>query len=192
MRLILLAILFLTNSALADDKVIHTSVPTNFSPEEAYGVAISNERVAVIPGRIQQRENSSSIPVVVSSGEGTTLVASILKDSSGNYITSELTSPVESATKALCPNSIDDKNLASAQPAILQALVQVRAEKRALYQEKISKLLSGEFLTTIRRLESGFGLGGSVPISADMSPYELSERISALAVVLGNLEGQKK
>lgn len=192
MKTILLAILILANSALADDKVIHTSVPTNFTPEEAYGIAISNDRVAVISGRMQQRENSSSIPVVVSSGEGTTLVASILKDSSGNYITSELTSPVESATKALCPNSIDDKNLASAQPAILQALVQVRAEKRALYQEKVSKLLSGEFLTTIRRLESGFGLGGSVPISADMSPYELSERISALAVVLGNLESQKK
>lgn len=192
MKNLLFIFLLITNSALAADKIIETEAPSNFTPEEAYGVAITNERVSLVSGNLEQRDNAKTIPVKISSGEGTTLIASILKDSSGNYITSELTSPFESKAKAVCSNSIDDKNLASAQPAILQALVQVRAEKRALYQEKASKLLSGEFLTTLRRLESGFGLGGSVPISADMSPYELSERISALAVILGNLESQKK
>lgn len=191
MRTLLLSLL-ISSSAFAADKIIETSVPANFSPIEAFGLEIANGKIAIASGKLENRSNKNSIPVSLSTSEGASLVASILKDESGNYITSELTTPVVSKSKAACTSTIDDHNLASAQPAILQALVQVRAEKRELYKEKVTKLLEGDFLSTLRRLESGFGLGGSVPISPEMSPYELSERISALAVVLGNLESQKK
>ena len=191
MRYLIISLL-LCNYAFAQDAIIETSTAANFSPVEAFGIAISNNRAALVPAEIQARTSDQSIPVAIKAPDEASLIASILKDDSGTVVTSELESPAKAASKPECVNDITDKNLDSAQPALLQALVQVRAEKRALYQEKVSQLLSGEFLATLRRLETGFGLGGSVPLSADMSPYELSERISTLAVVLGNLESQKQ
>jgi hypothetical protein len=70
----------------------------------------------------------------------------------------------------------------------LQSLVDIRSKQRAQARAKISQAFSGDTLSRIRDLERDLGFQYSQPLSADLEPFELLDRLDRLARALETMK----
>lgn len=181
-KLILLAI-FLSHSLCVADTITF-SLPKMTGNKEAVGISVKEDKIFLHEAHIDSSSESTNLSFERKSEN--VLSTGVVFSDTAQQSASLLSATTENIPQ--CEDSIDQKTISQTQPALMQALVQVRAEKRELLKQKITDLLQGDFLQKLQQLESGFGLNVGAPISADISPYELSERISLLALVMGNVE----
>jgi hypothetical protein len=169
---------------------ISLPVQSGFTPISGYGIAISQDNISIIPSTPVSVDDSRVARLDFNLPKGTISYAGIIKDSGNNFVASPLkntTSPI----LPICKEQIDQKGAAANQTSLLQSLIQIRVEKRALMKKRVEDALDATLLEKLNKLENAFGLSPDIPLSADIDPYTLSERLSLLAVVLGNLEEQK-
>ena len=93
-------------------------------------------------------------------------------------------------TMPLCPPEEPDQSLQS-QLSVLASLVKVRAERRDNISKQLSNSLSADFLKRMNSYEAGFGFVYNTPLSKDLHPVELSERLTRVLIVLQRL-GKKR
>lgn len=79
-----------------------------------------------------------------------------------------------------CIEPEDPSALRISEVGPLQRLVEFRSKRRAVSREKIKLLLNEDLLSKIAKLESGFGLDRTKPLTAETHPLELIDRASRL------------
>lgn len=188
MRIFLLS-LFLISSALS--QTITIPLKEGFIPVSGYGIAITKEGVRLTPSSPVTLNDSGNATLSINLPNGAISYSGVIVDTLNNSVASPLKS-VSKAVLPLCKVQIDQKTASGSQTALLQSLIQIRAEKRDLLKKRVTEVLDPSLLEKLNRLEEAFGLSPDIPLSAKLDPYTLSERLSLLAVVLGNLEEQKQ
>lgn len=181
-KFIIISLFFSLSIAHAD--TIAVTLPTLSGNSEAVGVSVNEDKIFLHEARI--KSSPDGMELTFERKDENTLSAGVAFSDTAQQATSLLASAKSELLQ--CEENIDQKTISQTQPALIQALVQVRAEKRELLKQKVSELLQGEFLQKLQQLEAGFGLNVGAPLSSSLSPYELSERISLLALVMGNIE----
>lgn len=91
-----------------------------------------------------------------------------------------------------CPDKINLPPAIEDQYANLQKLVEIRGQRRAISQTRITRIMQDAFLEKLRKLERGFGLDQKKELAPDMNPLELLDRLSRLQTALRNYQANKK
>lgn len=185
----LLCTLILASISMSES--ISLPLQPGFTPISGYGIAISQDNISITPSTPVSVDDSRIARLAFNLPQGTIRYAGVLKDSDNNSVASPLKN-TSLPILPICKEHIDQKGAAGNQTSLLQSLIQIRVEKRALMKKRVNDALDSTLLEKLNKLEDAFGLSPDVPLSTDIDPYTLSERLSLLAVVLGNLEEQKK
>ncbi len=73
----------------------------------------------------------------------------------------------------------------------LQSLMDIRKIRRDFAQLEISNTMRGDFLEQLQRMEVGFGLTEGTPLSAELKPHELTQRLQRILTAIRNYEANK-
>lgn len=79
-----------------------------------------------------------------------------------------------------CPGEDGSRVAGMTSPGTLQQLVDVRTERMNIVRVKISRLMDQTFLPKLQKFEEAFGLTYATPLSPDLPPAELIERLSRI------------
>lgn len=89
-----------------------------------------------------------------------------------------------------CPSEV--VNIDPSRNEVLRRLVDVQLKRRELFRQKLSESLTPEMLERLGKLERGFGLERSSPLTASLSPIELIDRLSRIETAIkGNLSARQ-
>ena len=184
----LLLCLIIVSASIAETVTI--PLKDGFIPSSGYGLVITDEGVKLSSTSPVSIDSENNAVLSINLPAGSKFFSGIISDVNQNVVAS----PLKSTGKAvlpLCKEQIDQRSAAGNQTALLQSLIQIRVEKRALLKKRVLETLDPSLLEKLNRLEEAFGLAPDTPLTAELDPYTLSERLSLLAVVLGNLEEQR-
>lgn len=188
----LLSFLFCVSALRAEE--IEINVHTAEEPKAALGIFFASGKVVQQPNTSFERI-SPEIVVVRMPYEFSKLpsatpfaTAYVLTDSDevvfGDVRLVSAADPVDSFFRI--PVCAADKTRTKAEIPLpeqlnyLESLLQVRIKKREVAQQVLRDTMTPDLLTRLQKLEKGFGLEASVPLSADLSGLELVERLSRL------------
>jgi len=186
--------------ALAQDRLIRVEVSAQFDPKSAIGIVIQDgSSLQRAPQEIEKiADGKYAVSFSVPSGNITSdslATAMVVSDAGqiafGSVVPAIPAVPVLKRLE-LCPAEKIDLRKMRAQLGEIQPLVQLRSEQRDLFKRMVSDKLQGAFLTQLQDLERGFGLENGVPLSADLPPYTLVERLGALKNAIENVSAQAK
>ncbi len=184
-----LSLLILTSS-YADNKKIVVPVHLDFTPVSATGVLIDKNISSLIknPKVRAQKNGYYSITfsydpekfsdklmasAIIEGQNKETAVANVRlanKPSSEELL---LSLPV--CAKVDPPASLGDRI------SLIENLVRVRSEFKSNSKEKLKNIMNKETLEKLEKLEKGFGHNPKTSLSANLSPWELVERLSRIA-----------
>ncbi|RIL11351.1 MAG: hypothetical protein DCC75_02510 [Proteobacteria bacterium] len=68
--------------------------------------------------------------------------------------------------------------------SLLESLVDIRARRRGVAQVQLAKALDQQYIERLRKLEAGFGFSYPEPLSAEMTPVELIDRLTRIVEVI--------
>lgn len=88
------------------------------------------------------------------------------------------------------PSSLRNASLAG-KLALLESLVTLRAKRRENVQAQTRQALDEAFVERLAKLERGFGLTDVTPLSADLPPALLAQRLARIANTLRNFDASK-
>ncbi|RMD86604.1 MAG: hypothetical protein D6808_02960 [Candidatus Dadabacteria bacterium] len=80
-------------------------------------------------------------------------------------------------------SAVEDENIYS-NLGNLESLLEIRKVRRDFLKLQLKKAMSGSMLKKLRKIEEGFGLYTGRPLSPDLDPYELSERLFRIYSVI--------
>lgn len=80
---------------------------------------------------------------------------------------------------AACRDDAVDPNMQN-QLSLIMNLLQVRSKLRNNFDARLKEQLQGELLEKLVRYETGFGLERTTPLSADLPPVELVDRLDRI------------
>jgi hypothetical protein len=75
------------------------------------------------------------------------------------------------------------------QLSMIESLVQLRSQRRGLAQVKVAQQLSDSMVQQLQKLERGFGLRYESPLSADLPPVELIDRLHRVLTAIRLVRG---
>jgi hypothetical protein len=96
------------------------------------------------------------------------------------------------ATIPLCSDDQVNTAALSGQLSLLEELYRIRVKRRDEHKNKAARILSGNLLERLQKLERGFGLAREKELSADLTAFELLDRVSRLRDALKNWEKKKE
>jgi len=165
-----------------------------FNPTHAIGMLISKDGVvtktikdtkpSALPGRM-----IVTFPYLASELKEDTLAGAMLEyEVDGNRITVFANlRPLYKSTKKgthlelpMCPPELPQIRIASGAYGTLKGLIELRSEKRDLSKSEVESNMSGFFLSRLDQLESDLGLLKVTPLSPDLNPIELIDRLQRL------------
>ncbi len=187
------------------ESTVELLVHTPVTPEKAVGMIITPQGISektgvpvtiIEPGLIQV-----SVPVASSEAKKDSFATSITITEGGELFFSPLKSiadPKRYGSHLSLPicknlkvqNRTLDENIMSNIGAV-QSLLEIRKVRRDFVKLELSALLRGDFLEKLERMETGFGLAGATPLSAEMNPYELTSRLFRILAAVRNYEANK-
>lgn len=94
-------------------------------------------------------------------------------------------------TLPLCDNKVQLTPAIQGEVAALTTLGDYRETRRDVVKTKVEVMMKGRFLEKLRTLEAGFGIDTGKPLSADMPPTILIDRLSRILVSLQNYSDQR-
>jgi hypothetical protein len=80
-----------------------------------------------------------------------------------------------------CPSEDSSHVSALTSPGTLQQLVDVRIERMNIVRFKIARLMDQDFLVKLQKFEEAFGLKFATPLSPELPPAELIDRLSRIS-----------
>jgi hypothetical protein len=80
-----------------------------------------------------------------------------------------------------CPSEDSSHVSALTSPGTLQQLVDVRIERMNIVRFKIARLMDQDFLAKLQKFEEAFGLKYATPLSPELPPAELIDRLSRIS-----------
>src|SRR5690606_18568761 len=88
---------------------------------------------------------------------------------------------------------VEDSVDPSMQPqlSLVMNLLQVRDKRRDKVREGIAATLSGELLDKMQRYETGFGLERPAPLLADLTAFELVDRLDRILHTLKKISARR-
>ncbi len=188
MRYLILSLMIVSASVA---ETVSIPLRDGYVPVSGYGLVITDEGIKLTSSSPVSIDSANNAVLSLNLPEGSKNFAGIISDVNQNVVSS----PLKSTGKAvlpLCKVQIDQSSAAGNQTALLQSLIQIRVEKRDLLKKRVLETLDPSLLEKLNKLEEAFGLAPDTPLTAELDPYTLSERLSLLAVVLGNLEEQRQ
>lgn len=72
----------------------------------------------------------------------------------------------------------------ASQRGLMQSLVEIRAARRDVLKNRLKALLNTATLDKARKLEELFGLARTAPLSTDLSPTEIIDRVTRLSAAI--------
>ena len=77
------------------------------------------------------------------------------------------------------------------QEALIARLIKIRKDRIELSQKKLEALLDQDTAARIMKLERGFGLNQSEPLSAQIAPAKLTDRLNRVLIAIKNFEANR-
>ncbi len=169
------------------------------TPSEASAIIISNQKVtttsqiAISPSEkgfvlaAPYQQEANSIPK---------FAVAVSKDTAGNIKYSSVKELGQSLTERamLTLNKCSEDNVDPAmqsQLSLISNLLELRIKRRSNYITKTEQALSGDFLEKMRKYEAGFGLEQDKPLSAELTPFELVDRLDRILHTLRKISTPK-
>lgn len=87
-----------------------------------------------------------------------------------------------------CPPNLEMEARLHGQEGNYQALINIRQERRDVVRSKIGLHLTQERLDELSSLERGFGLARQHPLSPELDPLELLDRLTQLHIAIKNYQ----
>jgi hypothetical protein len=190
--------LILAIPANAASRAVQIDVQSQIEPSTAVGLVISADKTTQIldttisksaPGVI-----TVTIPVPESAIGPDTTVSAVVLSAKGEVVFGNV-KPVLGAeldlsltSIPLCPPEQVSIAALSSQVSLLEELHRIRQKRRDQAKAQAAQLLSEDLLERLQKLERGFGLARETPLSADLPPLELVDRLSRLNDALRSWE----
>lgn len=186
------------------DGVVEISANIDFDPDEITGLLLSSSGAIEKPKpRVIKRGNNSflvSIPYLGSELAPDTVATAMFLSRNGKAAMGEVhpVFPIEELNKSylsLPDCSLDNLGEEAAKLSalynnrgVLQSLTEIRGSRRDLAKIKISSMLQGEFINTLRQIEKTSGFTYAKELSADLEPYELLQRLYRIELAWGQID----
>jgi hypothetical protein len=90
------------------------------------------------------------------------------------------------------PEKVATGSIKPEQRGVLETLIEFRAARRELARDSVRRMMDGTFLEDLRQLEAKLGLGRVTPLSPELGPVELVDRLSRLTKALQNYQNIKE
>ena len=198
----LLLTLTLVAPALAQEsKRVEINVETTLEPTRAVGLVLS-------PTGTKQKLNTkiekSRVGAYIVSFDvreqeivAGTMASAILEGDSGEHAYGNIRPLFQGITGKSGLTLPECITRTSANPALLGdlssllTLVDVRETRREVLLKKIRMVLKGDLLSSLARLELGFGIGDGTPLSAELPPVILLDRLTRIQAALAAYDSGK-
>ena len=173
---------------------VKVRVETKPAPTKAIGILLSTGGATQIADTTIQKVGDKLYDVIFTVNRDSLSadsVATAMAISAGGDITFANVTPalLSEAHASLanipeCPSE-DTTNVAKInQLAPLKSLVSIRADRMALAQKKLAKSMDDQLLAKLRKFEEAFGFIHSEPLSAELPPQELTDRLARINYAL--------
>ena len=193
---------FGVTSAGAESNTIMIAVEAPFEPTSAVGLIINEtatiQKTDATFSRGKHNEIIVAFPFREAEAKGGAMATAMVIAEDGMMAFGEM-KPIESAEQRMVASELPDcppekmKTVGlESQMGLLQKLLDVRAARRANVQTQIKDLLTPEFRSQLEKLEKGFGYVNARPLSENLPPLELNERLSRITAALLDYRGAKK
>ena len=185
------------------DSIVQINVAASFEPQEAVGLLLSSQGVG--EKRALKLEKVREGMYVVSFGylkgevRRDTFASAMVMSLSGKTAFGDIRGLYDSSRRESfyslkrCPRSsaaaqaIDPSKYGN-----YELLMAMRLERREMYRKEIADLMKGAFLSDLDKLEKRLGLIRGRPLSADLLPIELIDRLSRLIPIVRDLAARDK
>jgi hypothetical protein len=184
------SLLFSTSLGLAQTPAageVAVLVRAAFTPMQAVGIVFDAEGIREISEtKISQTAQGDyridfSLPPEARIGTGQLLSALVLSEEGekaygvvtpldGGVVNAVLVTPA-------CEQKVSSSLAVAGQYALLESLVDVRLARRKYSLEKIQSMMSAPWFEKVQRIEKGFGFVHDRPLSPELNPAELNERL---------------
>lgn len=183
-----------TRASDAGSVTVKVRVETKPAPTKAIGILLSTGGARQIAETTIQKVGDKLYDVIFTVERDSLSpdsVATAMAISAGGDITfANVTPTLLSETQANLANipecpSEDTTNIAKInQLAPLKSLVTIRADRMALAQKKVAKSMDDQMLAKLRKFEEAFGFIHSEPLTVELPPHELTDRLARINYAL--------
>lgn len=170
--------------ALAVDKSISIEVDANFEPTAAVGIVLSKSGLTEHPAASFKRDQHGVrvellLPENVLAEDAT--VTAMVSGAAGERAYGEMQPLMLFSSADSLPSCSDKLPKESLDAGSLEQLIDLRTRRRDIAKKQIAEVLSSDGLADkLANVEQLFGLKSSQPISAELPPLELLERLARI------------
>lgn len=195
-RLLLAALLLFTSPVSAQQgdeeaqKFIEVNVAASFDPISAIGLFLSEKGAMERPAEQIRRVDPNTVVVKVPYLDRElprdTMVTAILFSADGNLgfgsVRPIFTQDARESYLSLpyCPPEKLNFKVVESQLSSLENVLQLRVERRGILQVRVAQIMSDKLVEKLNRLERGFGLARTAPLSPSLPPVELIDRLNRI------------
>lgn len=187
------------NSATNSSKSVEVNIEANFEPSSIIGLLInSKQTLQKLKVDFRKVDNYYVVSIPYQENEiDSETVASAVAFSVGGELAFANVKPVVFPTlrksflslKPCAPKAQTAAELSRIQAnrGVFESILEVRANRREVAKLQLANSMNADFLSKLQRLERGFGLERSTPLTSDLPALELVDRLSRLLVAINNL-----
>ena len=189
LRLIAAMLALLPASSFAAQQVADVTLRTDLESEAAVGLLISQNGTRQVTNteiiRPEQGVIIVSIPYDDAKIEPGTLITAMVTAKDGAFVMGELRElpppgvDPQPREIPLCPEEPAGLELARAMTSI-HKLVEIRSKLVETGRRRIENMFTEDLLNKLKKFEKGFGLAQEPPLRAEMSPFELVDRLQRI------------
>lgn len=179
-----LGIVVSPTQADAEAVTVSVDVPVSEEPRAVTGIALGTS-LHMIPSVSLKRFSTDTLTATFDVPEKTTAALAMAEMADGSTVFGDTRLVVDAKTLPSlasipeCPVVGVIKADAS-QRGLMESLVEIRTARRDVLKNRIEATLSGTTLEKAQKLEELFGLARPVKLSADLSPFEITDRVTRL------------
>jgi hypothetical protein len=201
-HLLLSLVIFSPIQSFAQDRTIQVNATANFKPISAIGIIMTNNKVLQNPvskfEQISEEVTMLTIPYDINEVDSGSMVTAYLIGPQGEIAMGDVKLITSAqSTKSFyslpeCKNEIKLPPGLTDQSGWVEKILNVRLARREAYQLLIGQILSGNFLQRLQKLEKGFGIERTTKLTADLSAFELVDRLSRIASAIKSYQTSKQ
>lgn len=173
--------------AVAQENLLHIDVNAVFEPRAAAGLLLGpggSREVAAEFEELPAGGYRVRFPVNPEKIEFGTAVTALVVGEDGRTAFGDVRSLALAQSRRELPECAQESAVRNNGLSIYQKLIRLREERRNLFKEGVEKEFTNELRDKLSTLERGFGLSTEPPLSADLEPLVLVDRLGRLKEAL--------